>query len=173
MRGFIPFKRGRLGIVTGLLLMLGVMSAAVVWAAVTIENFEGEWQTDQDRVHLIFSTGSELDHTGFYVWRSDTNLPPADVDDTNAVRLTDELIVGNSCQAVGFDYTYDDTTIDPTKEQYYYYLESIPCSGGDSTFYGSQTAENSGLEVVNSNPTEPTYSVYMPLAQRGDATPTE
>lgn len=150
----------RLILLTLFLLLLTVVPA---YASVSLESFTGSWTGNV--VTLEFSTGSEVDHAGFHVWRSDTNVAPEDVNSTTATRLTDELIVSSSaCSLTGFDYVYEDTTVDGGVEVYYYYLESFPCSSADPTFYGDLQNEGSGLAIAN--PGEPALTtLYLPLIQ--------
>lgn len=150
----------RLLLLTTFLLLLTILPA---YASVSLESFTGSWAGDE--VTLEFSTGSEIDHAGFHVWRSATNLAPEDVNSTTATRLTSGLIIGGSaCTATGFDYTYVDTTIDNGEDVYYYYLESIACGTADPTFYGDLQEEGSGLVIAN--PGEPALTtLYLPLIQ--------
>lgn len=143
-----------------LVAMLFVVTIFTAFASVSLESFEGTWVGDT--VTLEFATGSEIDHAAFHVWRSTSNIVPSEVNSGNATRLTASPIVGeNACTAVGSDYIYEDDTVDTSAASYYYYLESIPCSGGSSSFYGSLQNDQSGLEVVNPG-TPPDRKLYLP-----------
>jgi len=131
-------------------------------AAVTLESFSAVWQGDE--VTLDFATGSEIDHAAFHVWRSDTNIPPSDVNSSNATRLTTNPILGqNACSSGTGLYTYVDN-VDTEEDIYYYYLESIACGSGGTVFFGSLEEENSGLAVTNTG-APPLVELYLPAIQ--------
>lgn len=162
--------RGRMTKIVLLLVLITIFAVSAVWAAVTLQNFEGHW--GGNRVTLIFSTGSEIDHSGFHVWRSEFNLDPENVNSTTATRLTTSPIIGNPCEALGFDYEYEDTTVDTTEYAYYYYLESLGCSSSAPEFFGSMDNPHSGLEVVvNPNAPQLKYKTYAPVVKHNSPAP--
>ncbi len=138
----------RLTLTLAALLLVGM--ATVARAAVDLTYFVGEWVGDE--VVLEWGTGSEADNAGFNVWRSDENLPVVDgqVPGLDGEPLNATLITnpsGPNCQASSAaDYTYIDDTVANDQGPYYYYLQSINCTGGGSTFYGAPEEEG-GLRV--------------------------
>jgi hypothetical protein len=150
----------RLIILTTFVVLLTSMS---VYAAVTLESFTGVWQADE--VTLAFETGSEIDHAAFHVWRSTTNIIPGEVNSSNATRLTENPIIGqNACNAGQGTYTYVDDTVEVDEDVYYYYLESLPCTSGDTVFFGALDSKDSGLAVTNPGTPE-NITLYLPLIQ--------
>jgi hypothetical protein len=145
-----------LTVVTPLLLL------AVAHASVDLNYFVGEFQGNQ--VVLRFETASETDHAAFYLWRSTTNLPITDgqLDTTLATRVNAEnapiLNPNGFCTLEGHTYTYTDTTVSAAVNVYYYYLESIDCTTGNSTFYGNE-ANSAGLMVSR-------HVLYLPIVRR-------
>jgi hypothetical protein len=70
---------------------------------------------------LKWSTASEVDNFGFDVYRGDTEEGPFE-------RLTESPIEGAGTTDLTTSYAYEDTTIDPNRE-YFYYVESISLQG--------------------------------------------
>lgn len=155
-------RKMRLGLLITLL-WLAVVSTAL--ASVSLENFEGSWNEEPNEVTLLFATGSEIDHAAFHVWRSTANVPPSAVNQQNATRITITPILGeNACTSGAANYEFIDDTISVTEDRYFYYLESLSCTGG-SEFYGALDVLESGLEVRNPNvPLD--QRTYLTLLQR-------
>lgn len=155
-------KRLSLTVALGLLASLFVLAVAL--AAVELSYFHGSWQGNQ--VVLHFGTGSETDHAAFYVWRSTTDLPIVNgqIDTSQATRLNPASPIVNPdgpCANTGQDYQFTDGTASPSPGVYFYYLESLDCTSGGSTFYG---AGDGGLRVAPNR-------IYMPLILQKKATP--
>lgn len=70
---------------------------------------------------LKWSTASEVDNFGFDVYRGDAEEGPFE-------RLTESPIEGAGTTDLTSSYAYEDTTIDPNRE-YFYYVESISLQG--------------------------------------------
>lgn len=84
-----------------------------------------------DRVHLAWSTDSEIDNAGFNVWR-------ARAADGPYTKLNPTLIPARGGPTWGAVYAYDDVNV-VAGATYYYKLEDVDIFGA-STFYGPLTA---------------------------------
>jgi hypothetical protein len=141
--------KSKLLAILALIVVLAGSLATVARAAVDLEYFRGRW--DNGTVLLEWRTGSERDNAGFHIWRSDEPLPIVNgtIDTSRATRLTTNAILGpgGACNPLAADnYSYRDTTVDPGRQTYYYYLESRNCQASTpSTFYGDGAG---GLRVT-------------------------
>src|SRR5687767_8747093 len=106
------FRRGAL---VALLAILLLASTVAVHADVDITFFIGSWSGES--VNLAWGTGSEINISGFHVWRSESNLPideNGQIDTSQATQLTAAPIpADNPCTGVGSDdpYTFVDDTV--------------------------------------------------------------
>jgi hypothetical protein len=153
------------------ILLLSLASAA--YAAVELASFEGEWDEGNNQITLTWETGSETHHSAFKVWRSTENIPIDEINTPKATDITEELadqaVILNpvgSCTADGHDYEYTDETINENETDYYYYLESLPCAGSGSTFYGDLNNEPNGLKVDNPSVQ---FLLHLPLIMQASA----
>jgi hypothetical protein len=159
----LKLKPGRLAIPLVLTLLV-ISLATVAQASVDLAYFRGAWQGNG--VSIQWGTGSERDNAGFHIWRSETNIPITGdtIDRAQATRLTNSIIGSptGACNPLGAnDYTFSDTTASPSQQTYYYYLESLNCQGGGSTFYGSG---DSGLRVERGTAAPPATATTAPVA---------
>ncbi|MGH2542218.1 MAG: hypothetical protein ACRDIB_05465, partial [Ardenticatenaceae bacterium] len=153
-------QKFRRAAIFALLAVLLLASTVAVYADVDITFFAGTW--GDDAVNLAWGTGSEINISGFHVWRSEENLPideNGQIPTSLATRLTEEPITAhNPCTPTGDEsYTYVDDTVSDNVDVYYYYLEAIDqCIGTGSEFVGDG---DSGLEVTNPGPP----NLYLPI----------
>lgn len=177
-------QKSKIALMT-LTLVLGILlTAGLAQAAVELSRFEGRWETSpQNKIFLLFETGSETQHAYFDVWRSTENLPITanQIDTSRATRIIptsendDTEIVNGSvrngdgpCSAAGQIYEVSDLPASGDTV-YYYYLESYSCSGGDTEFHGNE-GDTAGLEVRRPGSEAPTNT---PTAtQSGGTNPT-
>lgn len=128
---------GRRLVVVWLALLL--LSPTLTSAAVEITYFEAAW--DGTSVRLTWGTGSENDHAGFDLWRSETLIDsedPATIE-AQATRLTTQTIYNPSgpCLSTGRDYEFVDSS-PPSSDEFWYYLQSHNCDGATSSFSRDQ-----------------------------------
>lgn len=83
-------------------------------------------QSDQGQARVTWTTGSELDNAGFYLWRNPVGGP--------RVRITPVLIPAhNPGSATGSTYTYTDDSVPPA-QACDYWLEAVDLAGNSSLF---------------------------------------
>jgi len=95
---------------------------------ITLSHFRAE--TTDTGVRLTWQTESEVENTGFHIWRSTE-------EDGDYIRLTDALIPATGSETVAAAYEYEDETAE-AGTRYYYKLEDIDANG-DSVMHGPVT----------------------------------
>ena len=114
-RGVAPLLRG-MGLVTCLLLALSLPGCLPGGSLLGPASVTVEW-----------TTASEVDHSGFNLYRSESPDGPW-------VKLNPELIPPSGDPIVGGKYSYVDDAVKPGRT-YYYQLEDVDLSGATS-FHG-------------------------------------
>jgi hypothetical protein len=138
--------------------------------AVTLLDFDVV-VVDSTTLRIAWSTASELDVLGFYVWRSENG------DRSQAVSLTENLIEPQGDLLFGAEYEIIDGSLRPDT-QYSYWLQEIGWNGTVSEF-GPVTARTPGQpvdepeeidepEVTEPEVTEPEEvdRLYLPFVNR-------
>lgn len=105
----------------GLLLILSVACASAPPAVEEIEPPAPVEVPEEYKRTLKWKTASEVDNFGFDVYRGDHEEGPFE-------RLTESPIPGAGTTDLTTNYSYEDSTIDPYRE-YFYYVESISLQG--------------------------------------------
>ncbi|MBC2717237.1 MAG: hypothetical protein HF978_18175 [Desulfobacteraceae bacterium] len=101
-----------------------VLSFSYSLTVITLISFTA---TEQDgKVLLEWETASEIDNTGFHIWRSET-------EDGEYIKITDHLIPAEGGATFGVSYSYEDSEV-LSGQTYYYKLEDID-NNGVSTFH--------------------------------------
>ena len=130
-----PVTRPR-AIVLGLLLLgLLAIAVSVVWAAVTIANFEVE--PGEGEINAYWETASEIGNLGFYIWRSESyddgyDKLPLDVN-------PQEQFISSDDEWLGSYYEFVDVQVTPGI-LYYYKVQDVPANGSTGDFVGPESA---------------------------------
>jgi len=109
--------------------------------AITLLSFTAE--AGADYVTLAWETGTEVDNTGFNLWRSEAA-------DGLYIKLNDALIPAEGDPVSGASYAYTDTTV-VKGVTYYYKLKDVDIYGV-STFHGPVSATPGQI-----------HRIYLPL----------
>jgi hypothetical protein len=150
-----------------LLTLLILLIATAAFAAVEVNYFKVQsWEDDV--VTVEWETATQNDIVGFYVWRSDKNLPVTngDIDTTQATLLNENAIiiedtngVSHSCASSGGLYEFEDTTISSAQDTYWYYIEAQKCLSTTREFYDEVLSyegnQPGGLEATRPTIIEP------------------
>lgn len=102
----------------------------------------------EDRIELSWETGSEIDTSGFHLWR-------AEGEDGEYSRITNALIPSRGGPTKGAQYSYVDENV-LWGETYFYKLEDIDFSGA-STFHGPISVKVEGFSIALLSPGNDTY----------------
>lgn len=120
-------------------------------ASVELAWFEGQWTGSS--VLLDWGTGSEIDHAYFNIYRHTTDLLPSEVV-TQATKLNDAPIYSETaCTPLGNEYQWDDSTVNPTEDEYHYWLESFNCTDGSEIDPDSHLVVKLIAETATPTPT--------------------
>lgn len=156
------------------LLLFLITLLSRVWvarASVEVTNFQVGWENGV--VRLTWETESELNHLGFYLWRTSnssadfTAIPPAEKS-----RLNEALIVGEGGVGTG-RYAWEDQSAEPTST-YYYWLESLD-SSNTAAMIGpvSPSKEGEGIGLGQGpTPIPPTATLISATAEETAPTAT-
>jgi hypothetical protein len=134
-----------------LMFLFSLVTVKMAQAAVELSYFEAEADVANTAVKLYWGTGSEINLFEFYIQRSlsqDTGFQRILDEDGNEVRIP-----AQGMGAEGFDYTYDDTTVD-RGILYYYRLEIIESDGTTFSDVISILMDNTPTPTATSTATE-------------------
>lgn len=96
---------------------------------ITLASFEAK--PGNNKVVLLWETGSEIDNAGFNIYRSDT-------ESSGYVKINASLIPAKGSASQGASYAYVDASVQ-NRKTYYYKLEDVDLSG-TSTMHGPVSA---------------------------------
>jgi len=110
------------------------IAVSVVWAAVTIANFEVE--AGEEEINAYWETASEIGNLGFYVWRSESH---DDGYDKLPLDAPQEQFIPSEDFGMGSFYEFVDVQVTPGI-LYYYKVQDVPANGSTGELVGPESA---------------------------------